>query len=409
MARLHLDAPTGVAGDMLLGALADLGVPEAVLNGPLQALGLSGHCRIICREDSNGGLRGMRARVEVLATQQPHRHWRTLRAMVQAAPLQAEVQRRTLRCFALLAEAEAAVHGCDVDAVHFHEVGALDSLADVTGCCAGLVHLGTASLACSVLPAGRGKVSTAHGLLPLPVPAVLELAHRHGVPLAGGEGLPAGELVTPTGLALLLAWDARFGAMATLRPLAVGVGLGTRELEGQANLLRLILASTPSTPDSRPLSDPAMAAAAPLQDQVLLLQCQLDDMDGEALGALQQLLLEAGALDVWIEPIQMKKQRPGQLLALLVAPGQGPHLRELLWHNSTTLGIRERLETRWLLPRRQQSLETPWGPVPIKVATLPDGSLRCKAEHDALLGIARREDLPLHAVRSVVARLMDVL
>ena len=228
---LHWDCPTGIAGDMLLAALADLGVPEAVLNQPLHQLGLADQCRIVTQPGSNGGLRGVRARVDVLTPQESHRHWRHLRQLLLAAPLEEAVGRAALRCFGLLAAAEARVHGCPVEEVHFHEVGALDALADVLGTCAGLCHLGVETISCSPLPTGHGAVATAHGLLPIPAPAVLDLARAHHVPLLGCEGWPQGELVTPTGLALAITWARRFCATPALVPHRVGIGLGQRRLD----------------------------------------------------------------------------------------------------------------------------------------------------------------------------------
>ena len=397
---LHWDCPTGIAGDMLLAALADLGVPEAVLNQPLQQLGLADQCRILTRPGSNGGLRGIQAHVEVLTPQEGHRHWRRLRQLLLTAPLEDPVRRAALRCFQLLAEAEARVHGCPVDAVHFHEVGALDAVADVLGACAGLCHLGVDAISCSPLPAGHGSVATAHGRLPIPAPAVLELACAHHVPLLGGEGWPQGELVTPTGLALAVTWVQRFGAAPAMTPRQVGIGLGQRRLD-RPNQLRLLLA------EALPQHGHPAAALAPFQEWVVLLSCQIDDMDGEALAALQRMTLAAGALDAWLQPVSMKKQRPGHLVQVLVRPEQREALRHLLWRHSSTLGLREQWQHRWFLPRRQEQRQTPLGPLRIKWATLPDGSRRGKAEHEDLMSLARHHQLPLQEVRRQVQPFLE--
>ena len=391
-ALLHWDCPTGIAGDMLLAALADLGVPEAVLNRPLHQLGLADQCRITTRPGSNGGLRGIKAHVEVLAPQEEHRHWRQLRQLLRTAPLEDPVRRAALRCFGLLAEAEARVHGCPVDAVHFHEVGALDAVADVLGACAGLCHLHAQTISCSPLPPGHGAVTTAHGLLPIPAPAVLELASAHQVPLLSGEGWPQGELVTPTGLALAVTWAGRFGAAPALVPCRVGIGLGQRQLD-RPNQLRLLLA------EPLPSHGQPATALEPFQEWVVLMSCQIDDMDGEALATLQQTVLEAGALDAWFQPVYMKKQRPGHLVQILMRPDQRKALRQALWSHSSTLGLREQWHHRWVLPRRQEQRQTPLGPVRIKWATLPDGSRRGKAEHEDLAALAHHHHLPLQEVR----------
>ena len=397
---LHWDCPTGIAGDMLLAALADLGVPEPVLNQPLQQLGLADQCRIVTQPGRNGGLRGIKARVEVLTPQEDHRHWRHLRQLLLTAPLEDQVRRSALRCFGLLAEAEARVHGCPVDEVHFHEVGALDAIADVLGACAGLCHLHVQAVSCSPLPPGHGSVSTAHGLLPIPAPAVLELASAHQVPLLSCEGWPQGELVTPTGLALAITWTRRFGVAPALVPRQVGIGLGQRQLD-RPNQLRLLVAE--------PLPNPGQPTTAlePFQEWVVLTSCQIDDMDGEALATLQRMVLDAGALDAWLQPVHMKKQRPGHLVQVLVRPDQRKALRQVLWSHSSTLGLREQWHHRWVLPRRQEQRQTPLGPVRIKWATLPDGSRRGKAEHEDLAALAHHHQLPLQEVRRQVQPFLE--
>lgn len=397
---LHWDCPTGIAGDMLLAALADLGVPEAVLNQPLQQLGLADQCRIVTQPGSNGGLRGIKAHVDVLTPQENHRRWRHLRQTLLTAPLEDHVRRSALRCFGLLAEAEARVHGCPVDEVHFHEVGALDAVADVLGACAGICYLGVDTISCSPLPTGHGSVATAHGLLPIPAPAVLELASAYHVPLLSCEGWLQGELVTPTGLALAITWAQRFATAPALVPRQVGIGLGQCQLD-RPNQLRLLLA------EPLPSHGHHAALLEPFQEWVVLMSCQIDDMDGEALATLQQMVLEAGALDAWLQPIHMKKQRPGHLVQVLVRPDQLQALRQVLWRHSSTLGLREQWQHRSILPRRQEQRQTPLGTVRIKWTTLPDGSRRGKAEHEDLAALAHHHQLSLQEVRRQVQPFLE--
>ena len=203
MHTLVVDCPTGLAGDMLLAASLDLGVPRQVITDPLAALGFGDAYRLVVEESTNGGLRGLQLDVEPTTPSSHHRHWRDLREQISAAPIAPLLKQRVLAVFSALAEAEAAVHGTSPDNVHFHEVGAIDSLVDVVGVCAAITHLAPQRLLCQPPPAGRGTVETAHGCLPVPVPAVLELARRHRVPLRSGPHFPGGELTTPTGLALM--------------------------------------------------------------------------------------------------------------------------------------------------------------------------------------------------------------
>jgi uncharacterized protein (TIGR00299 family) protein len=401
MALLMIDCPTGLAGNMLLAALFDLGVPPDVVDQPLAALGLSGRYRLELEERRSQGLRGLHLAVQSLEPQPAHRHWSRLRPQLEQAELAPALRERVLGVFSLLAEAEGVVHGQPPEAVHFHEVGAIDALVDVVGVCAALLHLGVDQLVCTAPPAGHGSVSTAHGLLPLPAPAVLEIARARGIPLASAAGFPPAELTTPTGLALAACWAEHFGPLPGHRPLRVGVGLGSRQLD-RPNLLRLVLAE-PLQADGE-----LQPATAPQLESVLVQQAQIDDATPEDLAVLLEALREAGGLEVFCQPVQMKKGRSGWLVTALVPPGEpATRLRLVWWRHSTSLGVRERLEQRWVLPRRMVTLDTPLGRVRLKQALLPDGHWRSKAEHDDLLALARRHGLPLDQVRASVHSLID--
>lgn len=413
-----LDCPTGLAGNMLLAALFDLGLPEPVVHDPLAALGLAGRYRLQIEERRSGGLRGLHLEVLSLESDPPHRSWHGLRRQLEEAVLAEPLRQQVLAVFGLLAEAEAAVHGHAPEAVHFHEVGALDALVDIVGVCAGLLHFGVERLICGVPPAGHGRVDTAHGLLPLPAPAVLEIARRRGIPLAGSETFPAAELTTPTGLALAACWSERFGPPPGCRPRQVGVGLGSRALD-RPNLLRLILADAIEPPavavgdlvpeglaavaspaEAEQGGDGPAAMASGEQRQTLLQQqCQIDDASGEDLAFLMEALRRAGALEVFSQPISMKKGRPGVLITALTLPGRAEQLRQVWWRHSTTLGLREQLLQRWVLARRSERWPTSLGPVRIKRAWHAGGEARLKIEHDDLAALAQRHDLSLAELR----------
>jgi uncharacterized protein (TIGR00299 family) protein len=389
-----VDCPTGLAGNMLLAALFDLGLPLAAVQQPLAALGLEGAYRLRLEERRSGGLRGQHLEVELLEAAPAHRLWRELRLQIAAAPLEPELQQRVLAVFEQLAEAEGAVHGHGADQVHFHEVGAVDALVDVVGVCAGLLHFGVEQLVCTPPPAGHGQVRTAHGLLPLPVPAVLELAQRRGIPLASSEGFPPGELTTPTGMALMAALATRFAQAPPLRPRAVGIGLGSRALD-RPNLLRLVLADVAEH-----------SAGATRWEPLLQQQAQIDDASAEDLAFLQEQLRAAGALEVYSQPVQMKKGRPGTLITVLAPPELAKPLRQVWWQQGSSLGVREQLLQRWALPRQQLDLQTPWGAVRLKRSQRPDGSWISKPEADDLMELARIHQLPLAELRRrVLARL----
>jgi uncharacterized protein (TIGR00299 family) protein len=397
-----VDCPTGLAGNMLLGALFDLGLPEAVLHAPLAALGLEGCYRLELEERRSAGLRGLHLRVHALEAEPAHRHWGELRALIAGAALEPALKQRVMTVFALLAEAEATVHGHAPEQVHFHEVGAIDALVDVVGVCAGLGHFGVGRLVCGAPPAGHGSVTTAHGLLPVPVPAVLELARRRGVPLAASVSFPPGELTTPTGLALMAVLADAFGPAPALRPEAIGVGLGTRALD-RPNLLRVVL--------GQPLADAGASAAGP-QDpscrSVLQQQAQIDDASPEDLAHLIQELRAGGALEVFSQPVQMKKGRSGTLITVLARPEQGPALRTIWWRLGSSLGVREQLQQRWELERESLVVETPWGPVRLKRSRRPDGTLICKPEMDDLMELARRHGLAPSTLRQAVLAQLEI-
>ena len=400
-----VDCPTGLAGNMLLAALFDLGLPAEVLHAPLAALELTGRYRLQLQERRSGGLRGLHLEVEPLESEPSHRHWRELRQRIAAAPLEPALREQVLAVFGLLAEAEASVHGHAPEEVHFHEVGAIDALVDVVGVCAGLRHFGVQQLVCGVPPAGHGSVQTAHGCLPLPAPAVLELARRRAVPLAASGDFPPAELTTPTGLALMAVLAERFGPAPALLPTGVGVGLGSRTLD-RPNLLRLVLAE-PTGWDLGGAAASEGDPAAPHCEPLLQQQAQLDDASAEDLAFLIEELRGAGAVEVFSQPVQMKKGRPGTLITVLAHPEQAQPLREIWWRLGSSLGVRESLQQRWVLPREIVSLDTPWGPVRIKRSRRPDGTLLCKPEMDDLVELARRHALAPAALRRIVLELLE--
>ena len=400
MSLALIDCPTGLAGNMLLAALLDLGVPQEVLHEPLARLGLEGSYRLVVEERRSGGLRGLHLHVHCEPGEAPHRAWGELRGRILEAPWQEQLRRRVMEVFTLLAEAEGRVHGHAPESIHFHEVGAIDALVDIVGVCAGFLHLGITALICCPPPPGRGTVATAHGLLPVPAPAVLEMARMRGIPLRSSEGFPSGELTTPTGLALAACWAERFGSWPTAAPLQLGVGLGSRSLD-RPNLLRLVLASPWQT------STPPQREGGEVGETLLVQEAQIDDATAEDLSFLIEELRTAGALEVFSAPILMKKGRQGTLITALARPDRSADLRRVWWRHSTTLGVREQLQHRWILPRDQQRIPTPMGSVRIKRAQLPGGGERHKLEHEDLARLARRHDLSLEEVRAAIRSLPE--
>ncbi len=395
MTALFVDCPTGLAGDMLLAAFLDLGVPRAVIEAPLAGLGLEQGYALTVAEDRSAGLRGLRLSVEGLDLEPPHRLWHDIRALIMEADWSEPLRARVLTVFKALAEAEAAVHGHPIEQVHFHEVGMIDALVDVVGVCAAVEHLAPEQIVCAVPPAGRGKTATAHGFLPVPVPAVLELARRHQICLEVGDDLPACELTTPTGLALMAVLAERFGQPPSLRINAIGVGLGHRTLD-RPNILRICELDG----FARERSEEEMAGLR--WQPVVVQEAWIDDATPEDVAVFSDQLRDAGALDVVSEQVQMKKGRQGVSVKALVTAEQAPGLRVVWFSQGTTLGLREHSHGRWLLPRRGGSCPTPWGSVRVKQVRRPQGILTVKPEHDDLLRLSVETGHSLEELRREV-------
>lgn len=382
----YFDIFAGISGDMVLGALIDAGLPLESLQGTVSALGLSNEVTVSARKVRKGSLVGTKVdvvcRTNELPGEAPGRRLKEIVALIQNAPLPAEVKRSASRVFQRLAEAEACVHGIAVDEVHFHEVGALDAIVDIVGAAAGLHALGVTRIAASPIPLARGSVRTAHGTLPIPGPATMALLA--GFPIQGID-LDA-ETVTPTGAAIITTLAAAFGPIPGMVHRRTGHGAGTFDLP-IPNILRLLL------------GEEVAPSAAGLQTETLaLLSTNVDDMPGEWFGPLFDQLFAAGALDVWLTPVQMKKNRPSVVIHVLAEPLTAPDLRLLLLRETTTLGVREEKVSRWSLPREIRRVATPWGEVRFKVARLPDGSEKGTPEFEDCRRLAEEHQVPLREV-----------
>ncbi len=397
MKNLFVDCSTGLAGDMLLAAFLDLGIPREVIEKPLALLGLENAYELKTELNSSYGLRGLRVSVENLETQSPRRLWKDIREMIKAATLPASLQEKVLLVFKTLAIAEASVHGQPLEDVHFHEIGAIDALVDVVGVCAAVDHLSPKQFLCAVPPAGYGTVDTAHGKLPVPAPAVLELARTNLVRLDFGEGFPPGELTTPTGLALMIVLADRFGLPSSLGVSDVGVGLGHRNL-GRPNLLRICELDYLDNQDSITFQNELS------WQEVVVQESWIDDATPEELAYLSEQLRNAGAIDVSIQPIQMKKGRQGASLTALVAPKDAPLLRLVWFSKGSTIGVRERTEGRWVLPRRSGFCKTSLGKVRVKEVRRPNGQRTLKPEYEDLLALSSKTGHSFEEIRREVLR-----
>jgi pyridinium-3,5-bisthiocarboxylic acid mononucleotide nickel chelatase len=368
---LWLNPLSGISGDMLLGALLDLGAPLDGVREAVTRTGLDGW-DLRAERVTRGGIGAIRAVVEVTDTV-TERHAAELLARVADVPVAARAVRE-------IAEVEAGIHGIDPARVHLHEIGGLDTVVDTVGVAAALDLLGVDEVHCGPLTLGSGTVATRHGMLPVPAPATAALLARAGAPVVGaGEG----ETVTPTGAALLAATGARFGPLPAMTLQGVGYGAGGRDPAGRANVLQALL-----------------GGAAGQSERMLLLETNVDDVTGEVLGHLVARLLDAGAADAWLSPIVMKKGRPAHTVHVLVAPERAAGCERIVLAETGSLGLRRTSVDRAALPRHTTTVDVAGHPIRLK-----HGPWGVKPEHDDVVAAAAALDLPL---REVARRAVDI-
>ena len=370
-----VDASSGASGDMLLGALADVGVPLETMARAVSAVAPE-HVGLRPERVSRNGFTATRCHVTV-ADSHTHRTWRDIAALLAAADLAEGVRRRAHATFERLAVAEAAVHGTTPEDVHFHEVGALDAIADVVGVCAGLEHLGLERLVVSPVAVGSGVVRGAHGTMPVPPPAVTELLR--GVPSYAGPGDK--ELCTPTGAALLTTAAASYGPQPAMTVDRVGVGAGGRDPDTHANVLRLFVGG--------PVETGAHGTNAPL-----LIETNIDDMDPRLWPGVLAALLEAGASDAWLTPILMKKGRPAHTLTALVAADRADAVRLAVFRHTSTIGVREIPIGKTALERQMRTVDVDGHPVHVKLALHRGEVLNAQPEFEDLARVAAATGRP---------------
>jgi len=414
MKTLYLDLFSGISGDMFIGALLDLGVPLTELEQGLARLGLGGF-RLQAARGQRGGIAGVKFEVHLTEpspgledraaaggdTRAPHaehhepsRDFGQIRQLIRASGLSPWVKEKAVAVFERIAEAEGKIHGQPPEAVHFHEVGAIDSLVDVVGACLALESLGPPRVLASPIVEGVGWISCAHGRLPLPAPATLEILAARGLALAQCE--EPHELVTPTGAALLAEFVESLGPLPALRLERVAHGLGSREHLTRPNVLRVVLGE--SAQPGAPLPNDWET------DSVAVLETNLDDISPEVLGYYVEQALAAGALDVFYTPVQMKKSRPGVLLTVLCEPAAADRFAEQILRETTAFGVRRTLAERRKLRRELRQVSTPFGEVTVKVGLLNGRVVQAAPEYESCRQVAARGNLPLKQVYAAAIR-----
>jgi uncharacterized protein (TIGR00299 family) protein len=372
----YFDCFSGISGDMTLGALVDAGVDSRAIQAAVASLGLP--CELTFETVRRGGFRANYARV-ITPHEHAHRHLHHIEAIIDKSILTPRQNELAKRIFRRLGEAEATVHGIDIQKIHFHEVGAVDSIVDIVGAAVGLDLLGAERIEASPVPPGLGSVVAAHGRMPLPAPGTAELLK--GVPLA--ESTVEMELTTPTGAAILTSVADRFGPVPAMTIESIGLGAGTRELPAQANILRLLVGQ---------VSLPASS------DRVWVLETNLDDLPGEIVGYTTEQLMKAGALDTFLTPIQMKKNRPGVMVTVLCDEDKINALEEILFRETTTLGIRRYPVSRHKLKRQATEVTTAFGTIRGKLGWREDRPPVFSPEHDDCARIATERGVALREI-----------
>ena len=429
----YLDCFSGMSGDMFLGALIDAGVSPDVLEKTIAALNVG--ARLEISRVIRGGITATKVDVFVNGEKElpreefwaqgehslahphdhehehssgdahahPHSHSPTgsragapalhehghgrslkeIQKIIAAAAISESAKKRALDIFAALGAAEAKIHNNEIESVHFHEVGAVDAMVDIVGAAVGVEALDVEEIVCSPLNVGGGTVTCAHGVFPVPAPATVELLQ--GAPVYS-SGIQA-ELLTPTGAAIVKTLASRFGAFPEMKIAKSGYGAGTRDFPGHANVVRLTI------------GEAILALAAKTsQETIAVLEANLDDLNPQVFGYVMDRLLEEGALDVFGMPVQMKKNRPGTLLTVLCKPEDAAKLTQLVFTETTTLGVRQRLEQRQVLARRWVTVPTPWGDVRMKIASMNGTVTNYAPEYDDCRRIATEQHVPLKAV-----------
>jgi len=373
-----IDVTAGVSGDMLLGAFLDAGAALDAVQAAVDSV-LPGGVTLSAAEVDRAGLRATKLSVQSRDKSGGFRRWSDIRDLIEQSPLNEAVRTTVLAVFGRLAEAEGRVHGLSPEDVHFHEVGALDSIADVVGTCAAIHNLGITEIVASPVALGSGRLQGAHGELAVPVPAVLELA-RGWLASAGGEG----ELATPTGLALITTLASSCSSLPVLRIGATGIGAGTRDIPGRSNVVRVVLGE----PGSK-ISKGETARS------VVALAANVDDLDPRLWPAVLTALLQAGASDAWLAPILMKKGRPAHTLHVLAPEELAGELRRLIMDHTSTIGVRETVARKYALPRTWIVVELASGPVRLKIAHHDGLIVQATPEFEDLRALADRLRVPI--------------
>lgn len=406
MKTLYFDCFAGASGNMILGGLIALGIDEKELIEQIKLLNIPDFA-VDFTTVNKSGISAIHAHVKV-PHEHAHRHLHHIEKIINDSDLSDKIKQRAIQIFTRLAEAEAKIHGIEVKKVHFHEVGAMDAIIDVVGVCIGFEMLGIENFACSKIHVGSGFAKMAHGKFPIPPPAVAELLT--GIPIYSTE--IEGELCTPTGAAIISTLSETYGEIPSLNTDKIGFGAGTRDYQDFPNVIRLMLGTRDEgrrTRDERRGTSGHQSTnnQLPITNQLVLLETNLDDVSAQVLGFVMDRAFELGALDCWFTPIQMKKNRPATMLSILCDTENRQSLTELLYVETTTLGVRVRQIERECLERKFVKVETQFGEIDVKIGIFNGKQVNAMPEFDQLKKIAVEQNIPLKELKEIVLRKLN--
>ncbi len=390
MSRIYFDCFSGASGDMIVGSLIDLGLPLDQLTRELQKLNLQNYS-LSATKVVKAGLTATKFTVEA-GHEHVHRNLYTIESLIRESELNDRIKDSATRIFVRLAEAEARVHGSTIDKIHFHEVGAVDSIVDIVGACIGFELLGVEEILASPLNVGTGSVKAAHGILPVPAPATAELLK--GIPIYSNH--IEGELVTPTGAAILSTLAKSFGRLPAFEIETIGYGAGTRDTPGAANVLRVFKGERPSV---SPFAGRVFGA-----HPVTVIEANIDDMNPQLYGYLQERLQKLGVLDTFVSPVQMKKNRPGSLLTVVTVPENFEAAVDAIFQETTTIGIRYYEADRRVLEREIVPIEIEYGIIQVKISRREGRIMNFSPEYEDCRGAAEKHGIPVKWIQARIAQ-----
>ena len=389
MKSILIDCALGISGDMLVSALLDLGVPKSIIFDNYKSLNIDKNYYSDFNVDDSNGIKGIVRTKPAIQIREESRSLIDVINFLENSDLNDYVKRKSTRVFEILAEAEAIVHGKEISNIHFHELGSLDSIVDIVNVCSAFDFLKPYRIYFSNPPAGKGTVSTSHGILPVPVPTVLEIARQYNIPLVSIEDEYLGEITTPTGAALIATFVNRFDQPDKINIEKIGIGLGRKNI-CRPNFLRAILID---------MGEDCKVNDKPVNETIFSQEAWIDDSSPEDVAILIKRLRDAGAIDVISYSIDMKKNRKGICIKAIVASQEKTLLRDVWFNYSTTIGIRESKISRWILPRRKVCCMTKFGEINVKQIIRPNGKVSIKIEHKDLTEITLNTGIPIEEIR----------